>query len=87
MPSISLQLVVTMYVEQLAANPAQRKPFVTHHEAMNQIDDDIALMAAFFQDEKMPALGLTLGKHFHHHSKTSRRRIVVIFLKKKILFH
>ncbi|KAG5178787.1 exocyst complex component Sec6-domain-containing protein [Tribonema minus] len=58
----SLDLVVKMYVEQLAENPAQRKPFVTHHEAMNQIDDDVALMCAFFQDEKMPALGLTLGE-------------------------
>jgi hypothetical protein len=51
------------YSSSASSYATARKPFTDHQEAVERIAEDRAMLIEFFNSEKMPALGLTLGKH------------------------
>jgi hypothetical protein len=49
------------YSSSASSYATARKPFTDHQEAVERIAEDRAMLIEFFNSEKMPALGLTLG--------------------------
>ncbi len=49
-----------------------RKPFADHQEAVERIAEDRAMLIEFFSNEKMPALGLTLGAQLQYTEKFTK---------------
>jgi hypothetical protein len=51
------------YSSSASSYATARKSFADHQEAVERVAEDRAMLIEFFNSEKMPALGLTLGAH------------------------